>query len=1235
MSMARLATGVILALSACSVEAPEKSRFAWTDDMPEPKPGATCTSNAPCYEKVGSFSATGVCVTKPVACPAATTPCAKMVCDPGQNKCIATPLEGASCADDNPCTVDEHCEGTACVSNDDPCDDKEPCTEDNCNPKTGCVHAPASSNPLPDCDDGDPCTEKDACVGKECKGVKFDCDDGNECTDDSCTMEKGCLHTSNVAPCQKDDECFSHACADGNCVAGAPKLDCDDKNPCTEDTCEAGKEGGCKHFAGKSGKPCDDGNSCTSGDVCQYGYYCEGQPRLGSVTLGGKESDSVAGLWRIGTDQILVAGNIFNKNVSVAMAAQDVLKVDSETGIPLIEKKLQDALPATFLPQDVTVSSSGTVLALGSFCTPSGNGGSDAGSAGDGYDAGASDGSAATSCNWLDQKGIAVLGADIVPTGPPGEITKAYLDAFQFAGWQDGNAVVVDVEDDLSGSCSGGEYRLMVRSYDQAGKPLASTTVAAHCVSISLRSVAMSSGGLAIHYAVSSGNSDTYSVALASGPVGSAKWALTDLQPVSKLLSLWSARLAWSPTNGHLVAISSEGDRWLDFAVNANNELDFVGQFNVVLGGVSLAMPLVWDGSAGFAALTDVDYSEGAPYLRHFDASYRADRNRLLVNAAGVEPAMMLRDGPSDWLWIGSVKKPGLKSQWFVSRINDWGTSECSVDDKCQATPAAACEDGDACTVTDCDPATGKCSASAPIEVKCGSFYDNSYNSMASCLPGDAASCTPAGYCYLTYPACQDGNPCTLDDCKPSGCDHVPKDCSDPNPCTLDACKPVVAQGNPAGECTHEAAPASTPCDDGDPCTAVGTCQAGSCEKGATGNEVCAFGNSCMTETGCPSGCNNFDYASPACSSCKPGHWLPDCRASMAAGLNHTCLVESDGSLVCWGDNKADQLASEAGQFKRVAAADNTTCAIRGNGSIGCWGTGLGSKPTPTDADFVELGIAPNFGCAIHKNGKLACWGDGSATATASAVLGAAVPALSADRVGCAGDACCARSSATHTLSCWGKGAAGLAKAPTETVIDYDMASPGVACALIKVSSGPGAWTTAVKCWGSDKTGVVTGAPTEEGFVALDVGPSAACAARNDGTLNCWGDVFGEGAELTVPVTAGWRVLALGKFHVCGVRDAGSPVCFGADFVATGTSEAPKALSCGNGQCQGLESATSCAKDCELPNPCDLVCGSSFAMSTGATCYCDALCLQYGDCCQPGGKTKGGYCKGSSCEVCK
>ena len=96
------------------------------------------------------------------------------------------------------------------------------------------------------------------------KCINVVCDDKNPCTDDSCDPATGCVNTANTAKCDDDNACTTgDVCADKVCTPGTA-VSCEDNNVCTTDNCDPAS--GCVHDANTAS--CSDGNACTTGDVC-------------------------------------------------------------------------------------------------------------------------------------------------------------------------------------------------------------------------------------------------------------------------------------------------------------------------------------------------------------------------------------------------------------------------------------------------------------------------------------------------------------------------------------------------------------------------------------------------------------------------------------------------------------------------------------------------------------------------------------------------------------------------------------------------------------------------------------------------------------------------------------------------------------------------------------------------------------------------------------------------------
>ena len=139
------------------------------------------------------------------------------------------------------------------------CDKDEDCTgqltregEDQCN-KAVCEAGKCVLQPLDDttaCSDGDACTLGDHCQQTDSLSVCVagtdtpDCEDNNPCTDDSCDPTTGCVHENNTATCDDGNNCTKDdTCSGGTCQGTS--YTCNDDKDCTTDTCNG--SGGCNY----------------------------------------------------------------------------------------------------------------------------------------------------------------------------------------------------------------------------------------------------------------------------------------------------------------------------------------------------------------------------------------------------------------------------------------------------------------------------------------------------------------------------------------------------------------------------------------------------------------------------------------------------------------------------------------------------------------------------------------------------------------------------------------------------------------------------------------------------------------------------------------------------------------------------------------------------------------------------------------------------------------------------
>mgnify|MGYP001292563818 FL=1 len=261
---------------------------------------------------------------------------------------------------------------------------------------------------------------------------------------------------------------------------------------------------------------------------------------------------------------------------------------------------------------------------------------------------------------------------------------------------------------------------------------------------------------------------------------------------------------------------------------------------------------------------------------------------------------------------------------------------------------------------------------------------------------------------------------------------------------------------------------------------------------------------------------------------------------SIATGSYHSCALETDGSLKCWGDNDFSQLGTSVNndldvtfpfpvwdlsdssemEVKAIDAGEFHTCAI--------------VDQTSTDNDWTTLAI-----------GRVACWGrnnygqigtmSGAGTyQTAQYVVDENYNALE--------DVTAISSGRNHNCAivdgnamCWGDNQYGQVGNATET------------------NSG--------LTWVQYAVNVTTLLHTQRDVVAIAAGELHTCALLDNGSIGCWGyagnNEFGDGQgpdseffdARYVSLPQGRTAIALeaGDNHNCAILDDNSTWCWGAN----------------------------------------------------------------------------------------
>jgi hypothetical protein len=149
----------------------------------------------------------------------------------------------------------------------------------------------------------------------------------------------------------------------------------------------------------------------------------------------------------------------------------------------------------------------------------------------------------------------------------------------------------------------------------------------------------------------------------------------------------------------------------------------------------------------------------------------------------------------------------------------------------------ALCNDGNACTRTDVCTG-GTCTGSNPVV--CTASDD--CHSAGTCNPATGSCSNPS---TGDGSACDDGDPCTIDESCHGTCRSTPVTCA-----PVDSCHEAGVCDPSTGACTTGLVkPDGAACDDGDACTTGETCQAGACLGVAgpdqDGDGICDAKDSC------------------------------------------------------------------------------------------------------------------------------------------------------------------------------------------------------------------------------------------------------------------------------------------------------------------------------------------------------------------------------------------------------
>ena len=254
---------------------------------------------------------------------------------------------------------------------------------------------------------------------------------------------------------------------------------------------------------------------------------------------------------------------------------------------------------------------------------------------------------------------------------------------------------------------------------------------------------------------------------------------------------------------------------------------------------------------------------------------------------------------------------------------------------------------------------------------------------------------------------------------------------------------------------------------------------------------------------------------------------------AIAAGKWHTCVLQAEGTVRCWGRDDFGQVTvpEDLGSAVAIAAHGYHTCALQEGGAVRCWGAKSGAyydgQTTPPEDLGPVVAIAANVHhtCALQEGGAVRCWGLKGGTyyygqTTPPKDLGPVVAIATGLYHSCAVQE-------GGKLSCWGIKNGSFSFDQGQTTVPGDLGP------VVDVGAGT-SYTCAlqangkVRCWGNSS--LINIPANLEQVVALSVGDWHACALKADGTLYCWG--YNNHGQRDTPLDLNAAIQTVGQLSI-------------------------------------------------------------------------------------------------------
>jgi alpha-tubulin suppressor-like RCC1 family protein len=316
---------------------------------------------------------------------------------------------------------------------------------------------------------------------------------------------------------------------------------------------------------------------------------------------------------------------------------------------------------------------------------------------------------------------------------------------------------------------------------------------------------------------------------------------------------------------------------------------------------------------------------------------------------------------------------------------------------------------------------------------------------------------------------------------------------------------------------------------------------------------------------------------------------------SIATARDHTCGLDTEGLMWCWGHNDAGQLGDGSAtdrltpvqpaggrHYRAISLAWFATCAIADDGALFCWGDHVFGERTvvaphfdvPTQLAsterFTRVSIEILHGCALSESGEAYCWGRRSYGRLGDGIIDEDSYSTTPVKVSgshsfhdiAAGTLTCALGTDEQNY-CWGEIDAYSTFIPSVPSIVYSV--PHFAQMDMNVMHACGIDATGQGyCWGNGATGRIGDGTTENRvnptpvgahpYAGIRTGEQYSCGWSRAGALECWG-FLPPGGNATIALTPTVLAtpepveqLSANTWHMCMISRQGNAYCRGRNY---------------------------------------------------------------------------------------